>query len=130
MPSRDARIDAYIQKAQPFAQPILAELRARLHATVPGLEETIKWNAPFFLLDGKTFASIAGFKAHAKLNLWKSDFKSAMPTAYDFRSMEDLPTETALARLFKASAATFVAGKPAEKRAAVKKQAAGNKKAK
>ena len=32
MPSKDPRIDAYIRDAQPFARPILREIRARIHA--------------------------------------------------------------------------------------------------
>lgn len=120
MSSRDSRVDAYIQKAQPFARPILTELRARVHAAVPGLEETIKWNAPFFLLDGRIFASMAGFKAHTKFLLWRADFKSAMPDAQDFSSLDELPAASVFANRVKASAATFgVGGAPrASKKAA------------
>lgn len=114
MPSTDKRVDAYIAKTQPFAQPILKELRKRVHAAVPGLSETIKWNAPFFLLDGRIFASMAGFKAHAKFLLWKADFKSAMPASVDFRSLDELPTVAAFAKTVKASAKTFAAA-PVEK---------------
>lgn len=112
MPSRDARVDAYIQKAQPFARPVLSELRKRLHAAVPGLDETIKWSAPFFLLDGRIFASIAGFKAHAKVLLWKADFKSAMPAAISATSLDDLPSASAFKKVVQASAATFATPAP------------------
>lgn len=117
----DPRVDAYIQKAQPFARPLLTELRARLHATVKGLDETIKWSSPFFLLDGRIFASIAGFKAHVKLNLWKADFKSAMPEALDASTLDELPTRAELAKKLKASAATFKPA-PAAKKAPTKKK--------
>jgi hypothetical protein len=126
MPVRDPRVDAYIQKAQPFARPILTELRKRLHAAVPGLTETIKWSAPFFLLDGRIFASIAGFKAHAKALLWKAEFKSAMPAAISATTLADLPNAAAFKKVVQASAATFTrpavktparkAKKPAPKR--------------
>ena len=107
MAKTDPRVDAYIAKSKPFAQPILKELRARIHAAIPGLSETIKWGAPFFLLDERIFASMAGFKAHTKLLLWNADFKSAYAQTTDFASLQDLPTKAALAKQLKASAATF-----------------------
>lgn len=111
----DRRIDAYISKAKPFAQPILAELRKRLHAAVPGLDETIKWNAPFFLLDGRIFASMAGFKAHTKVLLWNPEFKSAMPKSFDFTSLDELPSTAAFAKELKASAKAFQKSAPEKK---------------
>ena len=38
----DPRVDAYLKRAAPFAQPILAHLRALVHEVAPGVEETIK----------------------------------------------------------------------------------------
>jgi len=69
--SRDPRIDAYIAKAAPFARPILEHVRARVHAVVPDVEETLKWSAPGFTLDGKILLIMAAFKAHAALNFWR-----------------------------------------------------------
>ena len=123
----DARIDAYISKAQPFARPILTEVRKRLHAAVPGLEETIKWNAPFFLFDGRIFASMAGFKAHAKVLLWNPEFKSAMPESRDFEALEELPSAAAFAKQVKGHAAAFRKSAPAKKPAAPKKKPASKK---
>ena len=62
--STDPRIDAYIAKAAPFAQPILTHLRALVHSALPGAQETIKWSMPHFTLDGKNVAGMAAFKAH------------------------------------------------------------------
>lgn len=104
-PSRDARVNTYLAKAKPFAQPILTELRARVHAAVPGLTEDIKWRVPFFLLDGRIFVSMAAFKAHTKMIIWNADFK--MATKCDFASVKDLPTKAALAKLLKANAKGF-----------------------
>lgn len=67
---KDPRVDAYIAKAQPFAQSILEEVRKRVEKAVPGTEETIKWNVPFFLLEGKILASMAAFKKHVKVGVW------------------------------------------------------------
>ena len=69
--SRDPRIDAYIAKAAPFARPILEHVRARVHAVVPSVEETLKWSAPGFTLNGKILLIMAAFKAHAALNFWR-----------------------------------------------------------
>jgi uncharacterized protein YdeI (YjbR/CyaY-like superfamily) len=63
--SRDPRIDTYIAKAAPFAQPILSHMRELVHATIPGLEETLKWSMPHFVYKGKNLAGFAAFKAHA-----------------------------------------------------------------
>lgn len=61
----DPRIDDYITKAAPFAQPVLAHLRALIHQTVSDLGETLKWSMPHFTYKGKNLAGFAAFKAHA-----------------------------------------------------------------
>ena len=50
MGSRDPRVDAYIRNAAPFARPILTTIRETVHAACPGVEETIKWRFPHFLV--------------------------------------------------------------------------------
>ncbi len=69
--SRDARIDAYILKAQPFARPILEKVRERVHKVVPEIEEGMKWSAPTYLMNGKIVLGTAAFKAHAIVNFWR-----------------------------------------------------------
>ena len=71
MPTKDKRIDAYIAKAQPFAQPILKHLRILVHKGCPEVEETIKWGMPSFDYKGP-FCSMAAFKQHAVFGFWKS----------------------------------------------------------
>ena len=61
MPTPDPRIDAYLAQAAPFARPILAELRARIHAVCPEAEETLKWKATAFTYRGKLLAVMAAF---------------------------------------------------------------------
>jgi len=65
--SRDPRIDAYMAKAAPFAQPILAHVRALVHRVLPDVEEGIKWGMPAFMLGGKNVAGMAAFKAHCAI---------------------------------------------------------------
>lgn len=65
--SSDPRIDEYIAKAAPFAQPILRHIREAVHAAVPDLVESIKWSMPHFLHNGKNLAGMAAFKAHCAM---------------------------------------------------------------
>ena len=69
--SRDPRIDDYIAKAAPFARPILEHVRTRVQAVVPEADETMKWSAPGFTLNGKILLMMAAFKQHAALNFWR-----------------------------------------------------------
>jgi uncharacterized protein YdeI (YjbR/CyaY-like superfamily) len=70
MVKKDNRIDAYIEKAQPFAKPILKKLRELIQKGNPDVEETIKWGMPSFDYKGP-FCSFASFKQHAVFGFWK-----------------------------------------------------------
>lgn len=70
MAHHDPRIDACIANAAPFAQPLLAEIRRRVHAGCSEVEETIKWGMPSFLYRGKLVCGMAAFKQHASLGFW------------------------------------------------------------
>ncbi len=70
MVKKDKRVDAYIAKAQPFAQPILKKLRALIHKGNPEVVETIKWGFASFDYKGP-FCSMAAFKQHAVFGFWK-----------------------------------------------------------
>jgi uncharacterized protein YdeI (YjbR/CyaY-like superfamily) len=98
--SRDPRIDAYIAKAAPFARPILEHVRQRVHAVVPDAEETLKWSAPGFTLNGKILLMMAAFKAHAAVNFWrgqeirgKAASDDAMGQFGKLTSVGDLPPD-------------------------------------
>ena len=58
------KIDAYFVK-HTIWQGQLGALRKVLNES--GLEETLKWQAPTYTLDGKIVASLAGFKQHCAL---------------------------------------------------------------
>lgn len=45
MATFEKRVDAYIAKAEPFAQPILEHLRDLVHRACPDVEETMKWSS-------------------------------------------------------------------------------------
>lgn len=69
--ARDPRIDAYIERAAPFAQPILARVRELVHEACPQVEETIKWSMPTFVHAGGILCGMAAFKQHASFGFWK-----------------------------------------------------------
>jgi uncharacterized protein YdeI (YjbR/CyaY-like superfamily) len=97
MPITDPRVDAYIEQAAPFAQPILRHLRAVVHDTCPEVEETMKWSFPHFMYQGM-LCSTAAFKAHCALNFWKAELlmgdaaqRDAMGQFGRITALDDLP---------------------------------------
>jgi uncharacterized protein YdeI (YjbR/CyaY-like superfamily) len=109
--SRDPRIDAYINRAAAFAQPILKHVRERVHVAVPEVEETLKWSAPAFTKDGKILLIMAAFKAHMALNFWRgqelrgeSANADAMGQFGKIASIDDLPPDAELDRLIREAA--------------------------
>ena len=110
--SRDPRIDAYIDKAAPFAKPILEHVRERVHAAAPEAEETMKWSSPTFTVDGKILLGMAAFKAHAALNFWRGQElrgdaakADAMGQFGKLTSVDDLPPNRELDALIREGAA-------------------------
>lgn len=63
MTKKDPRIDAYIAKAGDFAKPILKHIRKLVHTACPQVEETVKWNMPFFTHNG-ILVAMGAFKEH------------------------------------------------------------------
>ncbi|HVJ81482.1 MAG TPA: YdeI/OmpD-associated family protein [Planctomycetia bacterium] len=70
MPKKDPRIDAYIEKAAPFAKKILVKFRALVHKGCPDIEETLKWRHPSFEYKG-ILCGMAAFKQHVDVGFWK-----------------------------------------------------------
>ncbi|HWY40959.1 MAG TPA: YdeI/OmpD-associated family protein [Chthoniobacterales bacterium] len=97
----DPRVDAYIKKAQPFAQPILKHLRKIVQAACPNCEESIKWQMPFFDYQGPV-CFMAAFKQHAVFGFWKGkllfgkEHKGAMGHFGRLTSIKDLRSEKEL----------------------------------
>lgn len=107
----EPRVDAYIAKAEPFAQSILTHVRSRVRKAAPEAEEAIKWGAPAFLIDGKILLIMAAFKAHAALNLWRGQElrgEQANPDGMGqfgkLTSVEDLPSDGELDALIRQAA--------------------------
>jgi uncharacterized protein YdeI (YjbR/CyaY-like superfamily) len=105
-------VDRYIEKAQPFARPILKRLRAVVHRACPQCEEVMKWSFPHFDYKGM-LCSMASFKAHCAFGFWKASLladaekvleksdRTAMGHLGRITSLDDLPSDAALAALVK-----------------------------
>jgi hypothetical protein len=108
MVTRDKRVDAYIENAAEFAQPILTELRARVHAACPDVVESIKWRMPSFEYQG-ILCGMAAFKKHAVFGFWKhnlvlgddSKANMAMGSFGKLVDPDQLPKKAEFARLLK-----------------------------
>jgi len=118
MATRDPRIDAYIGKAQPFAQPILKRIRKAVHTACPDVVETVKWSMPAFEYKGP-LVGMAAFKAHCALGFWKASLMTTIPTDRGtdamgefgrLESLDDTPSESHLVKMVKEAAALNDAG--------------------
>src|SRR5690606_11722977 len=108
MSESDPKVDAYIQNAQPFAQPILEYIRETVHEFCPDAGEAMKWSFPHFIYKGKNLCSMASFKRHCAIGFWlesemktmkeltKDREKTSMFTLGKIRKIEDLPTKAQL----------------------------------
>jgi uncharacterized protein YdeI (YjbR/CyaY-like superfamily) len=101
MGKKDPRVDAYIAKAPDFAKPILEEIRARVHAACPGVQEALKWSVPAFDYKGP-MCGMAAFKKHCMFGFWKSPLvigeskpgDNPMGFREKLTSVKDLPSKS------------------------------------
>jgi len=102
MGKKNPRVDEYIAKAPAFAKPILVEIRERVHAACPDVEETIKWRQPSFEYKG-LMCGMAAFKEHCVFGYWKAPLvlgaaaegADAMGYRDKITSVADLPSKSA-----------------------------------
>lgn len=112
MAAKNPKIDAYIAKAAPFAQPILTHLRNLVHKTCPAVEENMKWGMPSFEYKG-LFCGFASFKNHCTFGFWKAALmkdaqyllgktsREAMGNLGKICSRKDLPPDKVLVKWLK-----------------------------
>jgi uncharacterized protein YdeI (YjbR/CyaY-like superfamily) len=116
--SMNPKVDAYIEKAKPFAQPVLEHLRKLVHKGCPDVEEAIKWSMPFFVYKGAILANMAAFKEHCSFGFWGQEIaavlqehdvvrEDGMGTLGRIASVKDLPSDKQLLGWIK-QAARFV----------------------
>jgi len=100
MASKDPRIDVFIAKAAPFAQPILRHVRKLIHQGCPDVEETMKWRMPHFDYHG-IMLGMAAFKEHCSIGFWKGEVILGKGAGSDggmghfgkITSLKDLPSD-------------------------------------
>ncbi|HEX6643294.1 MAG TPA: YdeI/OmpD-associated family protein [Gemmatimonadales bacterium] len=117
MGKRIPQVDAYIEKAAPFARPILSHIRESVHEACPEVEEAMKWSMPHFMHQGM-LAGMAAFKEHCSLGFWKASLimergmisRDAMGQFGCIRSIDDLPPRRTLQAYVKKAAALNEAG--------------------
>lgn len=118
---QNPKVDAYIAKAQPFAQPILTHIRELAHRAAPDLDEAIKWGMPFFLLRGVILGHMAAFKQHCSVGLWGPEMaavltedgiksEKGMGSLGKVTSLQDLPPDKKLLGYFRQAAALVASG--------------------
>lgn len=119
MGTRHPGVDAYIERAAPFAQPVLRHLRTLVHRACPKATETLKWGMPHFEHHG-VLCSMAAFRQHCTFGFWKykllarelaqtqrspREQRTGMGQFGRIASLDDLPSTAALTRLVKRAAA-------------------------
>jgi uncharacterized protein YdeI (YjbR/CyaY-like superfamily) len=116
MPDTDSRVDAYIEKAAPFAKPILLKLRKLIFQACPDIKETIKWSFPNYEIHGSVVCNMASFKEHCAFGFWKASLlsdpegilqvknRNAMGHLDRIGSVKDLPADRILIAYLKEAA--------------------------
>ncbi len=118
---RNPKVDAYIEKARPFAQPILNHLRKAIHAGCPQVDETIKWSMPFFEYRGTILCNMSAFKEHCRFGFWGLEISAVLrkegvereggaSTLGRITSIESLPPEKKLVGWIAQAAALIESG--------------------
>lgn len=113
MEKHSLKIDAYIEKSQDFAQPVLHYIRETVHEFCPDTEETVKWSFPHFMYKAKILFAMASFKQHCTFGFWlekemktmqeiTSDIeKNSMFSLGKITKIEDLPPKNQLKKAIK-----------------------------
>jgi uncharacterized protein YdeI (YjbR/CyaY-like superfamily) len=128
--TKHEKVDAYIEKANPFAKPILTHLRKLVHKACPGVEENVKWSFPVFEYKG-IMCNMVALKEYCGFGFWKASIMAdshklfaqvqepAMGQLGKIRTKADLPPDDVLMAYIKEAAQLNEAGVkvPAKKKA-------------
>jgi uncharacterized protein YdeI (YjbR/CyaY-like superfamily) len=112
----DPKVDLYIAKSRPFAQPILEHLRELVHKACPGVVETIKCSRPFFEYKGVILGNMSAFKEHCSFGFWGEEISAvlrdarvlqpdAMGSLGKLTSVQDLPANKQMLDLLRQATA-------------------------
>jgi uncharacterized protein YdhG (YjbR/CyaY superfamily) len=61
---RFSTVDDYVDSLPEHARPVMAGIRGSIRAVVPGVGETISYQMPTFVLDGRPLVHVAAWKKH------------------------------------------------------------------
>jgi uncharacterized protein YdeI (YjbR/CyaY-like superfamily) len=133
-PEFNPKVDAYIAKSQPFAQPILSHIRELVHKACPEVEETIKWSMPFFQVRGVILGHMAAFKQHCAIGLWGPEMnailnaaglhsENGMGSLGKITSLKELPSDKQLLGYYRHAAELIVTGQRTQSMVRPKKAA-------
>lgn len=117
----NSHVDAYIERAQPFARPILEHLRTLVHKGCPDVEEAMKWSRPFFEYRGAILCNVAAFKEHCSFGFWGEEIGAilreagvvqdgGMGSLGRITSIKDLPAEKLMLGWIRQAAAFVESG--------------------
>ncbi|PZQ56898.1 MAG: histidine kinase [Phenylobacterium zucineum] len=68
----DAPVQAYIDATPGWKQDVVRRLDALIVTAVPGVRKAVKWNSPFYGLDGQTwFLSLHGYARYVKVAFFR-----------------------------------------------------------
>lgn len=104
MPATDPRVDAYLASAPQPVRSLLTQLRARVHAACPDVEETIRGRAPSFACHG-LLGAMAAFQRHCTFTFWKErrlvaaspEFAAVVRSCGRLQRLDELPPQAAFA---------------------------------
>ncbi|MFZ6769335.1 YdeI/OmpD-associated family protein [Undibacterium sp. Di26W] len=114
-PKHNPKLDAYAETVEDFAKPILAHLRALIHATCPEVIEELKWGNPHFDYQGDMMCIFAAYKKHCSFTFYKDALmgdarlkaNAGVPAAKRFMgkltTIADLPSDKELKSWIKES---------------------------
>ena len=120
-PNLEPKIDLYIAKAKPFAQPILIHIRELIHKACPNVVETIKWSRPFFEYKGVILGNMSAFNEHCSFGFWGEEIGAVLREANVIQnggmgslgritSLQDLPSNKELLAFLKQATAFIDTG--------------------
>ena len=67
MAGRFTSVDEYVDSLPEHVRPVMAGIRRSIRAVVPTVDETISYQMPTFVLDGKPLVHVAAWKMHIGL---------------------------------------------------------------
>ena len=125
--SPNPKFDVYIDEAEKFAQPLLKHLRKLVHRACPDIEETMKWNMPFFIYQKGILCYMAAFKHHSGFGFWGPQMRAwlkkekigasgSMGNFGRVSAHKDLPSDKVLLRCIRQAVKFKDAAKPARSR--------------